>query len=456
MVQDVPISDVSSGGVPNLSNFDFGSVLQNILFQMGQDPLHAMIWLFLHGGWVIFLFLGWFAFRALWLDSVQLKAQKKKRFIVLAIDVPRESLQTVKAVDNLFAHLAGAHSPIGLKEKWIDGKTQDPMSVEIISIEGHVQYLMHCNAGLRDLIEASVYAQYPDAEITEVEDYATKVPQHYPDDTYDCFGTELIPVKSDVYPIKNYEHFEDKMTGEFKDPLAALLEAFSRLGPGEQAWYQIIITPIDQKEFGKKSATEMVALKGERRPPKPTFADHVANAPMAVLGAAGNVIFGTGVSADTKKREENQMKMLMLTPGERGKMEAVEKKAAKIQYKCKIRFMYIGRKEVFQKGKILQSFIGAIKQFNTNDLQALKPEGNKVGVNGALLFMRDRRNNHRKNKLIRGYRSRSDWVGVALFHMGTDELAGLWHLPVVKDVKAPQLKKTEAKKIEPPINLPFG
>jgi hypothetical protein len=147
--------------------------------------------------------------------------------------------------------------------------------------------------------------------------------------------------------------------------------------------------------------------------------------------------------------------MLMMTPGERNRMEALERKASKIQFKCKIRFIYVGKKEVFSKGKIVQSFIGSIKQFNTNDLQALKPDGKKVGVNGSLVFFKERRNNRRKTTLVRAYQNRSGSVGSYPFYLGVDELASLWHL-VSKDVKAPQLKKTEAKKVEPPMNLPFG
>jgi hypothetical protein len=458
--QPLALSDANgaSGGITGfihaMMNADF-SFLQVWLVQMGQDPVRAAWWLILHGGWIVFVIIGFYGARALWLDWRQTLSAKKKKFILLAIDVPRESEQTVKAVENLFAHLAGAHSPASFMEKWIDGKYQDAISVEVISIEGHVQYLIHCIAGLRDLIEASIYAQYPSAEITEVEDYANTVPLKYPDEAYDCFGTELTNVKTDVYPLKTYVDFEHTLTGEFKDPLAALLEAFSRLGPGEQAWYQIITIPIDQVEFSKKAAKEVIKLKGEKEPaPKKTTVERILETPLSFLNSAAEVAFGGGLPV-AEKKEDKTMKMLMMTPGERNRMEALERKASKIQYKCKIRFMYIAKKEVFSKGKIVQSFIGSIKQFNTNDLQALKPDGKKVGVNGTLLFFKERRNNRRKRALINAYKSRSGGVGLQPFFLGVDELASLWHL-VTKDVKAPQLKKTEAKKVEPPMNIPFG
>ena len=441
--------------IDSLANFDL-SFLQTLLYDMGDNPVSVFIWVFLHGGWIVFLILGWFAFRELWLDAMQTKAQKKKNFVLLAIDIPRMSEQTVKAVENMFAHLAGAHSPSSFVEKWFEGKFQDPISMEIISHEGHIQYLIRAVAGLRDLIEASIYAQYPDAEIFEVGDYAEEIPAMWPNSEYELFGTELVPVKNDVYPLKTYEDFEHKLTGEYKDPLAAMLEAFSRLGPSERAYFQILIVPIDQKDFAVKAAKEIKALKGEKEPPKRTMADKILDMPMNFLNALAGGLLGGSFAESAKKDDGKEFKMLMMSPGERRKLEFVEKKMSHIQYQCKIRFMYWAKKEHFSKGKILQSFIGSIKQFNTNDLQALKPEGKKVGMNGTLLLFKARRNDGRKRRIVSGYRNRSTSVGNKTFHLGTDELASLWHLPMSKDVKAPQLKKTEAKKVEPPINLPFA
>jgi len=39
--------------------------------------------------------------------------------------------------------------------------------------------------------------------------------------------------------------------------------------------------------------------------------------------------------------------------------------------------------------------------------------------------------------------------------LNTEELASLWHFPILT-VKAPLVKKTEAKKAEPPMSLPIG
>lgn len=457
MGDEIILYEESSGGSGAFLNgwsLDL-SFLQDFIARVGENPLAGMWWLFLHGGWIVFAILALFGFRALWLEWRQGITASKKTFILLAVDVPRMSEQTVKAVENMFAHLAGAHGSVSFLEKWFEGKYQDALSVEIISINGHVQYLIRCITAFRDFIEASIYAQYPDAEITQVEDYTAMAPSNYPDDVYDVYGVELTPVKSEVYPLKTYIDFEHSLTGEFKDPLAVLLEAFSRLGPGEQAWYQIVLIPIEQKAFADKALKEIMKLKGDKPVAKKTMVDKALDLPLNILSTAGDVLLGSG-GGEVKKSDEKQMRMLMLSPGERNRLEAIERKMSKIQFKCKIRFVYIAKHEVFTKSKILQSFIGSIKQFNTNDMQALKPDMKRTATGGSMIFFKKMRSNARKERIIRGYRGRSGVVGLESFCLGTDELASLWHLPVVLNVKAPQLKKTEAKKVEPPMHIPFG
>jgi hypothetical protein len=434
------------------SNFD----LVQWVAQFGDNPLVAMWSIIVHGGWIVFLIVFVLGFRGLWLQWRQGVFAAKRTFVLLAIDVPKATEQTVKAVENMFAHLAGGHNPPSFLEKWWEGLLQDLISCEIISIEGHIQYLIRTTRKLRDLVEASIYAQYPDAELTEVEDYATKVPDKYPDDEYECFGMEMKMVKAHPYPLKTYVDFEDKLTGEFKDPLAVLLEAFSRMGPGEQCWYQLLLTPIDQKEFVASSNALVKKITGQKEEVKKTLLDHALNLPVAALGMTGDVLFGAVESSAKQNENALNSRMWNLTPGERKAVEAIELKMSKIIFKVKIRFMYIAKKEVFTKSKILQSFIGAIKQVNTNGMQALKLETSRVGVSSTLVFFKKWRNNRRKERLVRAYRARSDWQGWERMHMSVDEIATLWHLPVSLFVKAPQVKKTESKKSEPPINLPLG
>jgi hypothetical protein len=436
-----------------LNNFD---IVQWVA-QFGDNPVIAF-WSFItHGGWIIFLYIFLEGGRELWLQWRQGKFAAKRTFVLLAIDVPKATEQTVKAVENMFAHMAGGHSPPTFLEKWWDGQLQDLISCEIISIEGHIQYLIRTTRKLRDLVEASIYAQYPDAELTEVEDYATKVPTKYPDDEYECFGMEMKMVKPHPYPLKTYIDFEDKLTGEFKDPMAVLLEAFSRMGPGEQCWYQLLLTPIDQREFVEASNKVVKKITGQKEEMKKTMLDHALDLPVNALSMTGDVLFGA-VEGAAKKQSENALnsRMWNLTPGERKVVEAIEHKMSKIVFKVKIRFMYIAKKEVFTKSKILQSFIGAMKQVNTNDMQALKLETSKVGVSSGIIFFKKMRNNRRKERLVAAYKARSDWRGWERMHMSVDEIATLWHLPVSMFVKAPQVKKTESKKSEPPINLPLG
>jgi hypothetical protein len=436
-----------------LFNFDWNAFLAGI----GNNPFQAMLFFFLNGGWIFILWaLGWGAIQ-LWLQWRQNLYGAKKVWVVLAIDIPRMHEQTPRAVENMFAYLAGGHQPASWTEKWIQGRTQDTISCEIVSIEGNIQFLIRTTKGLRDLAEAAIYSQYPDAAITEVEDYARKVPAHYPDEEWDLWGTEMIPAKHgmDMFPIKTYPFFEDKVSGEFKDPLSALLESLGRLGPGEQAWYQIVLTPIDQKGFTTKAEALVKKLKGEKVEAKKSTVEKVVELPLKTVGIVAEHVLGVAPAAPAKK-EAGQPKIMSMTQGEKGLIEAVEMKAMKILYLAKIRFLYVAKKQNMVKSRAANTFIGAMKQTNTNNMLSLKPESKKVGVNGTLWWFKDARNNERKHNLIVMYRNRSNWGGTPNYHFNTEELATLWHFPHSMQVKAPQVRKTEAKKTEPPANIPFA
>jgi hypothetical protein len=431
-------------------------VIDQFLYTLGESPFVAMWYIFLNGGWIIFVWMCLWAATKVWQNSRQDIYNSKKQWMLLAISVPRLTEQTPRAVENIFAHLAGAHSSNSWVEDWIIGRTQDQISIEIVSIEGNVQFLVWTTRGFRDLIEASIYAQYPDAEIAEVEDYTLKVPSRYPDVEWDAFGTEMVPVKADVYPLRTYPEFEDKVSGEFKDPLAVLLENMSRLGPGEQFWYQIILVPIDQKGFRARGEAMVKKITGQTVEVKQKLWQKALGLPIDLIGMVFETAFGGAAAGPKKPDNPFANRMWTLTPGERKVLEGLENKISKIAFDCKIRFLYVAKKEIMKKARIVNPFVGAIKQFNTNDMQSLKPETKRIMMSGALWFFKESRNMVRRNNLMRAYRSRSSWAGAPRFAMNIEELASLWHFPITGQSKPPQLVKTEAKRSEPPMNLPFG
>ena len=441
-----------------MNGFSFNFDINAFLLAFGNNPIQGIWFIFIHGGWIIFLILFFLALSQIWLVHVQTKAAKKKKYVVLAIDIPKlkekDKMQAVRSVENIFAHLAGAHSSINWREEWFQGAFQDPIAFEIVSINGQIQFLIRCLDKVRDLVESSIFAQYPEVEITEVEDYSLHVPGSFPNKDWDMWGTEMVPVTNDCYPLKTYPDFEDKMSSEFKDPIAVLLEAFSRLGPGEQAWFQIIALPIAQNDFVKKSSVLVKKLKGEKIESKPSTIEKILLAPFNFLA----FLFGnTGSSSSSSSSSSSGTdKMLLLTPGERKIIEAVENKASKIAYLSKIRFVYVAKKKVFKKPKIVSSMIGFIKQMNTNNMLALKPDLKHIGMSNSIIFFKDKRNNSRKSNLMSYYRGRSAGWAMPPFFLNTEELATLWHFPHTFQVKTSTLKKKSMKTLAPPIDLPFA
>lgn len=428
------------------------------LAEIGNQPMdQLMIYAFTHGLGFIYVFVIVLMGYDLWLNAKQVKWFSKIKWVFLAIDIPRDSEQTPKAVEQLFSTLSGAHTPISFKEK-MQGQFQLSFSFEIISIDGYVQFLVRAPDYWRDLVESAVYSQYPDAEITEVNDYTTDIPSKFPNDSYNMWGTEVVPVAPDILPFKTYTEFEDSVSGEFKDPMASIIETMSKIRNGEQVWLQLLVRPTGA-EWTKKSAAAAAKIAGKKGPaPKKSLLNRLLSPIWNLIFLSnGEIMFWwTDAAANSSKKDQKKddlpSMMLHLTPGERGTLEAIEHKASKIGFQCKLRLIYLSPHNIYNPGRVISQIFGSIKQFSTNDLNAFKPHAKtKTKIEW---FMVKKRLAWRRQNLIRAYKFRSNMAGANHYILNTEELASIWHFPS-RDIRTPLLQKTESKKSEPPSTLPI-
>lgn len=412
-----------------------------------KGVLYFAWYIFINGGYLAYLWVILWYINKAWSIRKATKWFYTQKFIILAIDVPKDTEQTPKAIEQLFATLSGAHTPLEWIEKF-RGMFQLGFSFEIVSIDGYIQFLVRTPVQYRNLVETAVFSQYPDAEITEVEDYITNIPEKFPNDKYQMWGSEIVLVNDQAYPIKTYKEFEDKVSGEFKDPIAAILETMSKIEFGEQAWIQIIVRPAD---FGweKKSQAIVHKMAGKKKEQKVSTTNKIID---GFTGLVDSITNTSIMISKEKKDEKFDTTMWNLTPGERNAMEAIEFKASKIAFDCKMRLIYLSPHGQYDPARVISPIFGSIKQFTTLNLNAFRPDAKtKTSV---YYYLTRLRKNMRRTKLIKAYKSRSGTRGANYYILNTEELATIWHFPN-KYVKIPLLQKTGAKKGEPPAILPY-
>lgn len=403
-------------------------------------------------GWAILALVFVFMGEQLWVNYRISLYAKKWKWVLLAVDIPPLYIQTPKAVEQIFAHLSGAKVSINVGQKYWLGKKQKWFSLEIVSLEGYIQFLIRCEAEYRDLVEAAIYAQYAEAEITEVEDYVDVMANHYPNEEKDIFGVEFKLADNEAFPIRTYPSFEYNISKDlvFSDPMAAILENFSRIGKGENLLFQIIIEPTSNtwKEKGIELVKKIVVNKKEV---KGSIFSSVGQIPRLLAQEAINIWdwnFEADEGAVTK--EALPGKVQDLTPGAKDTVQAIEEKISKIGFKTKIRIIYSALKEVYSPGRCIDGFVGALNQFHIMSRNAIVPHSDTI-VHYAF---KNYRTALKKIKYAAVYKKRKIKAGCSPYMLNIEELATLWHFPL-PFVKTPLLQKAETKRGEPPMNLPL-
>ncbi len=411
-----------------------------------------MLWVFWRDiGWLIISFIYLYGVRETYLLWLRRKWSLTHQNVLLAIDVPRGNEQSPKAVENIFAYLGGAQGSINFFEKWFEGKYQKSFSFEIVSLEGYTQFLIRTPLEFRNLVESAVYSQYPDAEISEVDDYIDKVPQNYPNDEYDLWGSEFIHVKSWVYPIKCYNEFEHQIGPsemQFKDPMASLMDLCGSLHKGEQLWLQLIIIPTGF-DWVKKCDHEINKIL--ERPEKKK--EGLSNSIIKWLGELSELVYS--IWGDIETTEQKSRTMLDLTPAEKRQVENIQIKSSKIAFETKIRAIYVARKEVMDKTKVVGGLVGFMKQFAALDLNNIKPDVGHTFTKAVYFFTKYRLNT-KKRRIFQAYINRSDSCGRKPGIYNIEELATLWHFPIAANVKAAMIQEASGRKANAPIDLPLA
>ncbi len=429
------------------------------------------------------IFVPWFLFifaKDLWIKYKRDQFIRGIKWVLLEVRPPRDIRKTPHAIEQFFAGLHGTQSTPNKKERFFGGTIQRWFSMEIISQGGEIRFLVRTPEMFRNLIESHLYAQYPETEISEVDDYIYSVPENLPNDEYEVWGTELVLLKEDAYPIRTYPDFEKSATTEEQrvDPIASLLEIMARLQPREQIWIQTLVRPVGDKwkKEGEKVRDELIGREVEKK--ESIIKQEAAGWKNAAKDVGYSVL--TGKLLENEKKEEKKESPLLWskTKAEQDIINAIESNISKLGFETIVRFVYLGPRDIFSKANVA-ALVGSFKQFNTQHLNGFRPS-KKISPNIDYRYqLKGQRECFRKRKVYSDYRWRAfephskniDYLQPLFFEkmpilnwfflrsqpfiFNIEELATIYHFPAIT-VKAPAVPRVEAKKGEPPAGLPMN
>jgi len=372
------------------------------------------------------------------LRRAQQKRKKKQKskvkdWVVLEVKANREVLQTPKAMEQA---LSGFHS---IKEGRI--------SLEVIGKKKEIHFVIRAPRKYKGLVESQLYAQYPELEIKEVDDYFSFLPSHLPNKNFDLWGTTVTLARESSFPIKTYSYFESPKEDNRVDTLASLIEATSNLRQGELLVLQIIISPPtkEEKKKRKEEAKQVVKIVLGEAEKEPDFMDWLT----AFLK---NLIVALAVAPVWPGKKEGKTTIALSTSLEGKELaKEVEAKMAQLAFRTTIRVLYIASRDIYNELAIIP-LLAYFKQFNTENLNAFQVDEESSTEVKALLFPQ-RKLKLKKSDFYQAARQREE--SSSPFILDVEELATIYHPPASK-VKGPTLSRVFSRKGEPPPNLPVG
>ena len=320
------------------------------------------------------------------------------------------------AAEHMFASLHGLLR--------VDAVAQEQVSFEFVAVDGGIRFYVAVPPNISKFVESQIYAQYPTAHISKVEDYA---PSKFKDGDGEFEVATLTLKKANFFPIKTFRDFE-------RDSLSSVTSALSEATSDENLWFQVVIKPIADvwqgegfeyvqqvREGTTGSGTFMGDLPGEIIK---EFSQIVSTFFKALVGRAEEPVKPGGLKVERK----------FLNSNEEVQVEAIEEKLSRMGFEVNIRLL--SRAQTYDRAdRLLRSLIASLQQFSTVQLNSIEYEQHPNSEN---------KYNEYKTRSINSNNT---------FVLNIAELASIYHLPSEK-VETPGVLWVGSKKAEPPANLP--
>lgn len=356
-----------------------------------------------------------------------------KKMILLAIRVPKDLETGCLVAEQIFATVHGVSKQLGLLDR-LKGKSKNRISFEVAKVGRDIKFLVCFPEELRNLVEGQFYAQYPTAEITEVDDYVDG------EDEY-VFGTTLEMTNSEFYPIKRFSQFEDKKSKYAVDPLSAITSTLSKFSTDEeQAWVQIVISPLEDR--WRKIYINCIRMLGNGllfniESLQKLFIDIYSSRNRflrIVLFPLYYLFFLYAFRLGNAKINDADFKLQISNTHDREtSLNAAMDKVGRLMYQSSIRIIYKSPVMNPELAELkLQEIVGSFKQFNLPQINGFKMAKIESGK-GILKQFKERRVN---GELV----------------LDTEELATIYHLPNIT-VNTPNIYWVKSKRLEPPREL---
>ncbi len=282
-----------------------------------------------------------------WMRYVEQKYVVEQGRTTLRIKLPQEVFKSPEAMEAILNQTYTPATRSNLMEAYLDGKHPLIVSLEMVSIGGEIRFYVNTpTSKVKDVVEAQFYAQYPGVEIVEEPvDYAAEI--KWDPEKMDLMSFRLgKKEEDDVLPIKTYIDMGlDKLPKEEEklDPISPLIELLASIKPHERWWVQILIRPHAKRSFTTGSLTK-----------KETWEKAAQKKIEEIMQRE------KGKNAD----DDDNPEMVRLTPGERDRIEAIERNSSKWAFETIVRGMYITLDKDRFNGDLIGQFLRYWAQFD--------------------------------------------------------------------------------------------
>lgn len=356
-----------------------------------------------------------------------------QEYTLLQVTLPKNIDKTPQAMELFLMSLFQTGGESTFIDRWWKGKTRPWFSLEIVSVEGNVYFFVWTRKNLAQYLQSQIYAQYPSVEVSEVEDYATKV--DLTSGKYDIWGCEFELTQPDPYPIKTYINYgldKEQDAENVIDPLNQTLEFLGSLDKGNQVWIQILVQAHKKEDPKTDSWFEKTdKWKDDAKEEIKKIKEESA-----------------------VKDKEGNITSITLTDGQKEKIKAIEDSIAKYPFNVGIRGLYVCETDSFDATNI-GGLTGSFKQYNDANLNGFKPS-ETTSFDYPWQDITGMRLKKKKQRIFEAYLERGYFyepMKKKHFVLNTEELATIFHFPTTS-TETPSFKRVDSRKAEPPSNLP--